>query len=122
MRLADVSECLSTYFENISISSPFCDNGAPAKRGVAVFQRYGHRYFLDEISISAGSGRFFLRPSKEETQLQIAASKTRIHSLDRTVDATLAIRGSNPSERLDERIYFSLRFLAQFTQSPEQFA
>jgi hypothetical protein len=59
MRLADVSECLSTYFENISISSPFCDNGAPAKRGVAVFQRYGHRYFLDEISISAGSGRFF---------------------------------------------------------------
>jgi hypothetical protein len=52
------------------------DNGAPAKRGVAVFQRYGDRYFLNEISITGKSGLLFLRPSKEETQLQIAASKT----------------------------------------------
>jgi hypothetical protein len=52
------------------------DNGAPAKSGVAVFQRYGDRYFLNEISITGKSGRLFLRPSKDETQLQIAARKT----------------------------------------------
>lgn len=52
------------------------DNGAPAKRGTAVFQRYGDGYFLNVISITGRSGRVFLRPSKDETRLQIAASKT----------------------------------------------
>jgi hypothetical protein len=51
------------------------DNGAPAKRGTAVFQRYGDRYFLNEISITGRSGRLFFRPSKDEAQLRIAASK-----------------------------------------------
>jgi hypothetical protein len=52
------------------------DDGASAKRGTAVFQRYGDRYFLNEISITGRSGRVFLRPSNDEKQLQIAASKT----------------------------------------------
>jgi hypothetical protein len=52
------------------------DNGAPAKKGMAVFQRYGDRYFLNEVSITGRSGRIILRPSKQETQLQVAASKT----------------------------------------------
>ena len=52
------------------------DNGAPVKKGMAVFQRYGDRYFLNEISITGRSGHLFLRPSKQETQSQIAASKT----------------------------------------------
>jgi hypothetical protein len=48
------------------------NHGTPAKRGTAVFQRYGDRYFLNEISITDRSGHLFLRPSKDETQLQIA--------------------------------------------------
>jgi hypothetical protein len=52
------------------------DNRIPANRSTAVFQRYGNRYILNEISITGRSGHLFLRPSKQETQSQIAASKT----------------------------------------------
>jgi hypothetical protein len=52
------------------------DNRVPATRGAAVFQRYGNRYFLNEISITGRSGHLFLRRSKQKTQSEIAASKT----------------------------------------------
>jgi hypothetical protein len=52
------------------------DNGAPAKRGTAVFQKYGDRYLLNEISITGKSGRVVLRPTKQKRQMEIAASKT----------------------------------------------
>jgi hypothetical protein len=50
-------------------------NGAPAKKGVATFQRYGDRYFLNEISVTGKSGRIFVHPSKDEKRSQIAASQ-----------------------------------------------
>jgi hypothetical protein len=44
------------------------DNGAPAKKGMAVFQRYGDRYFLNEISITGRSGGvFFVRRSRRHS-------------------------------------------------------
>jgi hypothetical protein len=57
-------------------------NDSPAKHGQAVFHRYGDRYFLNAISIT-GKGRcVFLRQSKEEGNLQIAAGKTRPANLE----------------------------------------
>jgi hypothetical protein len=51
------------------------DNRTPAKKGAATFQRYGDRYFLNEISITGRTGHVCLRPSKQETQAETAAGK-----------------------------------------------
>jgi len=40
------------------------DNGQRAKRGVAVFHRYGNRYFINEISVTGESRHLHLQPSK----------------------------------------------------------
>jgi hypothetical protein len=58
------------------------DNGQRVKSGVAVFHRYGNRYFLREISATGESRRLHLQPSKAEKQMQIAASKTAPASLE----------------------------------------
>jgi hypothetical protein len=52
------------------------DNAQPAKLGKAVFQRYGNRYFLSEISIAGQSRHIHVVPSKAESQLQIAGNNT----------------------------------------------
>ena len=46
------------------------------ERGKAIFHRYGDQYFLNEISVAGSSRHIFVRPSKTENQLQIAANKT----------------------------------------------
>ena len=56
--------------------------GHPAKRGVAVFHRYGNRYFLNEVSVTGESRHLYLLPSKAEKQMQIAASKTAPANLE----------------------------------------
>ena len=52
------------------------DNAQPAKTGKAVFRKYGDQYFLSEISITGKSRRVHFRPSKAESQVEIAGSKT----------------------------------------------
>jgi hypothetical protein len=52
------------------------DNAQSAKTGKAVFQKYGDQYFLSEISITGKSRRIHFRPSKTESQMLIAGSKT----------------------------------------------
>jgi hypothetical protein len=58
------------------------DRGYRTKNGVAVFHRYGNRYFLNEISATGESRHIHLQPSKAEKQMQMqkptetAASKT----------------------------------------------
>ena len=52
------------------------DNGQRAKSGVAIFHRYGNRYFLNEISATGETRHLHLQPSKAEKQMQIGASKT----------------------------------------------
>jgi len=49
------------------------DNGQRAKRGVAVFHRYGNRYFINEISVTGESRHLHLQPSKAEKQMEIPA-------------------------------------------------
>ena len=58
------------------------DNGQPAKRGVAVFHRYGNRYFINEISVTGESRHLHLQPSKAEKQMEIAASKPAPENLE----------------------------------------
>jgi hypothetical protein len=52
------------------------DNAQPVQRGKAVFQKYGDQYFLSEISITGKSRRVRFRPSRAESRMQIAGSKT----------------------------------------------
>jgi hypothetical protein len=57
-------------------------NDSPAKHGQAVFHRYGDRYFLNAISITGKDRCVFIRRSREETDLQIAAGKTARANLE----------------------------------------
>ncbi len=52
------------------------DNGQRVKSGVAVFHKYGNRYFLRDISTTGESRHLHLQPSKGEKQMEIAAGKT----------------------------------------------
>jgi hypothetical protein len=52
------------------------DNAQPAKKGKAVFRKYGDQYFLSEISITGKSRRVHFAPSRAESQVRIAGSKT----------------------------------------------
>jgi len=52
------------------------DNAQPASKGKAMFQKYGERYFLSEISIAGKSRHLYFWPSKAEQELQVAGNKT----------------------------------------------
>jgi hypothetical protein len=52
------------------------DNGQRAKSGMAIFHKYGNRYFLNEISATGETRHLHLQPSKAEKQMQIGASRT----------------------------------------------
>jgi hypothetical protein len=52
------------------------DAGSVAKTGKAVFQRYGNRYFLREVSVAGKSRRLYPRPTKEQSQLENASKRT----------------------------------------------
>jgi hypothetical protein len=52
------------------------DNARPASKGKAMFQKYGDRYFLSEISIAGKSRHLYFWPSKAEQELQVAGNKT----------------------------------------------
>jgi hypothetical protein len=52
------------------------DNGTAAKTGKAVFEKYGNRYFLREISIAGKSSRLHLQPTKEQTRFETASKIT----------------------------------------------
>jgi hypothetical protein len=52
------------------------DNAQPAKTGKVMFQKYGDRYFLSEISIAGKSRNLYFWPSKAEQELQVAGNKT----------------------------------------------
>jgi hypothetical protein len=62
------------------------DRGYRTKTGVAVFHRYGNRYFLNEISATGQSRHIHVQPSKAETQMQkpreTAATKTAPENLE----------------------------------------
>jgi hypothetical protein len=46
------------------------DNAQPAKRGTAVFHKYGDQYFLSEIMVAGKSRSLHLTPSRAEAQLR----------------------------------------------------
>ena len=51
------------------------DNAQAAKRGTAVFHKYGNQYFLSEITV-AGTGRYLhLTPSRTESQMRRGEKK-----------------------------------------------
>ena len=52
------------------------DNAQPASKGKAMFQKYGDRYFLSEISIAGKSRHLYFWPSRAEQELQVAGNKT----------------------------------------------
>jgi len=52
------------------------DNAQAAKTGKAMFQKYGDRYFLSEISIAGKSRHLYFWPSRAEQELQVAGNKT----------------------------------------------
>jgi hypothetical protein len=52
------------------------DDAQPAKTGKAMFQKYGDRYFLSEISIAGKSCHLYFWPSEAEQELQVAGNKT----------------------------------------------
>jgi hypothetical protein len=52
------------------------DNGQRTKRGMAIFHKYGNRYFLNEISATGETRHLHLQPSKAEKQMEIGANKT----------------------------------------------
>lgn len=52
------------------------EDGPRPVSGKAIFHRYGDQYFLSEISVAGSSRRIYVRPSKTETQLQIAGNNT----------------------------------------------
>lgn len=64
---ASQSEVVMTWVE---------DNAQPAKTGKAMFQKYGDRYFLSEISIAGKSRHLYFWPSKAQQELQVAGNKT----------------------------------------------
>jgi hypothetical protein len=52
------------------------DNAQAAERGKATFHRYGHQYFLSEITIAGESRRIYFAKSKAEKQVEIATGTT----------------------------------------------
>ena len=58
------------------------DNGQLAPKGAAVFQKYGNRYFLSEISVAGKSRRIHLQQTKQETQSQVAQDTTAPTSVE----------------------------------------
>jgi hypothetical protein len=52
------------------------DNAQPAKRGTAVFHKYGDHYFLSEITVAGTSRYLHLTPSRTESQLRRGQKKT----------------------------------------------
>jgi hypothetical protein len=62
------------------------DRGQRTKPGVAIFHKYGNRYFLEEISATGESRHIHLQPSKAEKQAQkqmeTAAVKTAPANLE----------------------------------------
>ena len=52
------------------------DNGQPAQKSAAVFQRYGNRYFLSEIFVAGKSRHIHLQQTKQEKQSQVAQNTT----------------------------------------------
>jgi hypothetical protein len=51
------------------------DNAQPAKRGTAVFHKYGDQYFLSEITVAGKSRYLHLTPSRAECQLRRGQKK-----------------------------------------------
>jgi hypothetical protein len=47
------------------------DNAQQALKGKAMFQKYGDRYFLSEISIAGKSRHLYFWPSRAEQELQV---------------------------------------------------
>ena len=47
------------------------DNAQPSTTGKAMFQKYGDRYFLSEISIAGKSRHLYFWPSRAEQELQV---------------------------------------------------
>jgi hypothetical protein len=52
------------------------DKAQPAKRGTAVFHKYGDHYFLSEITVAGTSRYLHLTPSRTESQLRRGQKKT----------------------------------------------
>jgi hypothetical protein len=52
------------------------DNAQPAKRGTAVFHKYGGQYFLSEITVAGKSRSLHLTPSRTESQLRRGEKKS----------------------------------------------
>jgi len=52
------------------------DNAQAAKRGAAVFHKYGDQYFLSEITVAGKSRSLHLTPSRTEGQLRRGQKKT----------------------------------------------
>jgi hypothetical protein len=51
------------------------DNAQPAKRGTAVFHKYGNQYFLSEITVAGKSRSLHLTPSRHESELRRGEKK-----------------------------------------------
>jgi hypothetical protein len=51
------------------------DNAQPAKRGTAVFHKYGNQYFLSEITVAGKSRSLHLTPSRTESELRRGEKK-----------------------------------------------
>jgi hypothetical protein len=51
------------------------DNAQAAKRGTAVFHKYGDQYFLSEITVAGKSRSLHLTPSRTESQLRHGQKK-----------------------------------------------
>jgi hypothetical protein len=51
------------------------DNAKPAKRGTAVFHKYGDHYFLSEITVAGTSRSLHLTPSRTESQMRRGQKK-----------------------------------------------
>jgi hypothetical protein len=52
------------------------DKAQPAKRGTAVFHKYGNQYFLSEITVAGKSRSLHLTPSRTESELRRGEKKT----------------------------------------------
>jgi hypothetical protein len=51
------------------------DKAQPAKRGTAVFHKYGNQYFLSEITVAGKSRCLHLTPSRTESELRRGEKK-----------------------------------------------
>jgi hypothetical protein len=51
------------------------DKAQPAKRGTAVFHKYGDHYFLSEITVAGTSRYLHLTPSRTESQMRRGQKK-----------------------------------------------